>query len=144
MRDFRFIVPDARRFDAKIVGGLRRAVSHTITVTTVQARRDHGWKDRSGDTRKGLEPEYSDVEGGASASLKAEGNAARLGEGTEPHRIEARLAKALRFQMAGETVFRRGVNHPGTKPDDYLVRAGDTSEQELDMAVEAALDEAFG
>lgn len=43
-------------------------------------------------------------------------------EGTLPHKITAKNAKALKFRMAGRTVYRRSVNHPGTKPNPYLTR----------------------
>lgn len=48
-----------------------------------------------------------------------------FGGTTKPHVIDARRAKVLRFQMGGETVFRRKVNHPGsTMPErSYLRRA---------------------
>jgi HK97 gp10 family phage protein len=38
-----------------------------------------------------------------------------FGGTTSPHRIEPRTGKALAFQMGGETVFARFVNHPGSK-----------------------------
>lgn len=43
-------------------------------------------------------------------------------EGTEPHEIRPRNAKALRFysQRAGTFVFAKVVHHPGTKPNRYL------------------------
>lgn len=42
-------------------------------------------------------------------------------EGTKPHVIRARNAKALRYQGSnGEIVFAKSVNHPGTKPNRYL------------------------
>lgn len=40
-------------------------------------------------------------------------------EGTRPHDIVARNAKALRFEMGGEIIFRFRVHHPGTKPNPY-------------------------
>lgn len=40
--------------------------------------------------------------------------------GTKPHVIEAK-GKALRFELNGETVFRKRVNHPGSKPR-YFIR----------------------
>lgn len=46
-------------------------------------------------------------------------------EGTGPHVITASAARALRFYPAGgdTAVFRRSVNHPGTKPDPFPERA---------------------
>lgn len=45
-------------------------------------------------------------------------------EGTKPHIIKARKAKALRFTgRDGRIVFRKQVSHPGTKPNRYLVDA---------------------
>lgn len=46
-----------------------------------------------------------------------------LHEGTEPHDIAPRAARALRFysQRVGGFVFARIVHHPGTKPNRYFV-----------------------
>lgn len=43
--------------------------------------------------------------------------------GTRPHVIRPVRAKALRFFVGGRPVFARRVNHPGTKPNPYHVRA---------------------
>lgn len=44
-------------------------------------------------------------------------------EGTKPHAIVARRAKALRFVMNGRVVYAKSVWHPGTKRNPFLVRA---------------------
>lgn len=44
-------------------------------------------------------------------------------EGTRPHVIRPVRAKALRFEVDGNVVFARRVNHPGTKPNRYLINA---------------------
>lgn len=44
-------------------------------------------------------------------------------EGTQPHVIEARRARALRFEVGGNVVFARRVNHPGTRPNRFLLNA---------------------
>ena len=44
-------------------------------------------------------------------------------EGTRPHVIFPRRARALRFNVAGRTVFAAKVNHPGTKPRPFLREA---------------------
>lgn len=43
--------------------------------------------------------------------------------GTRPHEIRPKKAKALRFEIDGKVVFAKRVNHPGTKPNDFRVRA---------------------
>lgn len=43
-------------------------------------------------------------------------------EGTEPHIIRARNARALRFQIRSTTVFAKSVKHPGGKANPYHVR----------------------
>lgn len=44
-------------------------------------------------------------------------------EGTRPHVIVPRNASVLVFESHGETVFAAQVNHPGTKPNRFLVDA---------------------
>lgn len=43
--------------------------------------------------------------------------------GTRPHQIRPVRAKALRFTVNGRVVFAQLVNHPGTKPNDFLSKA---------------------
>jgi len=43
-------------------------------------------------------------------------------EGTKPHEIRPRKAKALRFEIGGEVVFSLLVHHPGTFPNPYHQR----------------------
>lgn len=42
--------------------------------------------------------------------------------GTRPHLIRAKK-KALRFTVRGQVLFRRSVQHPGTRPYKFLYRA---------------------
>lgn len=43
-------------------------------------------------------------------------------EGTKPHIIRAKNAKALRFEIGGQVIFATEVKHPGTKPNPYHKR----------------------
>lgn len=43
--------------------------------------------------------------------------------GTRPHVILPRRARALRFTASGRVVFAARVNHPGTRPNPFLLRA---------------------
>lgn len=44
-------------------------------------------------------------------------------DGTRPHRIRPRNRQALRFNVGGQVVFAKVVNHPGTRARPFLVRA---------------------
>lgn len=43
-------------------------------------------------------------------------------QGTPPHIIAARNAKALRFIQDGVVIFRTLVRHPGTAPNNFMER----------------------
>ena len=43
--------------------------------------------------------------------------------GTRPHLIRPRTRKVLKFNVKGRTVFARLVHHPGTKANDFLLKA---------------------
>lgn len=52
-------------------------------------------------------------------------------EGTDPHVIFPKRAKALRWMVGGKAVFARRVNHPGTKPRLYMKGSMDRIERGL-------------
>ena len=60
--------------------------------------------------------------------------------GTKPHKIRARNAKVLAFQGAGGTVFRREVNHPGTRGARMFGDAMDASEGAVRGSVRGLID----
>lgn len=43
-------------------------------------------------------------------------------EGTRPHLIVANRARVLRFEVGGETIYRRSVNHPGTPAQHWFAQ----------------------
>ncbi|XVV34944.1 hypothetical protein ACQPXT_13245 [Streptomyces sp. CA-100214] len=44
-------------------------------------------------------------------------------DGTRPHLIRPRRAKALRFEVGGRVVFAKLVRHPGTEANNFLAEA---------------------
>ncbi|MET9458350.1 hypothetical protein ABZY05_25260 [Streptomyces canus] len=44
-------------------------------------------------------------------------------DGTRPHIIRPRRARALRFEVDGRVVFSAFVRHPGTRPNNFMARA---------------------
>lgn len=73
---------------------------------------------------------------GQNGTLSA-GKAARYIElGTPPHKITGKNGGYLKFQMNGTTMFRRSVNHPGTKPRPFMTIARDIGEKVLSESLE--------
>ena len=50
--------------------------------------------------------------------------------GTKAHKIGTKNKKSLRFYTGGSFVFRNNVNHPGTKPNPYLLKTYELHENE--------------
>jgi hypothetical protein len=50
--------------------------------------------------------------------------AAPVHEGSRPHIIRAKNGGYLAFEYRGQTIFRKQVNHPGTRARPFLRRAG--------------------
>jgi hypothetical protein len=44
-------------------------------------------------------------------------------KGTRPHQIRPRTRQVLKFTTKRGVVFARVVNHPGSKPNDFLTKA---------------------
>jgi hypothetical protein len=73
--------------------------------------------------------------GNGSAEIYA--NAAYAGcveTGTRPHVINAKNGKALKIPGAGGFVFRRSVNHPGSRPFPYFYADADNRMEHMKAA----------
>lgn len=77
---------------------------------------------RTGALRNSIESSPAVANGsGAAGDLRVTAeHATYVSEGTRPHVIEPRRARALRWEEAGQVRFARRVQHPGTKPDLFL------------------------
>lgn len=87
--------------------------------------------------RKTIKGQIQSTAGGLVVSFASQAPYTRyVIEGTAPHVIRPVNAKALRFEVGGQVVYAKQVNHPGTKPNPFNVRAYDRSKP----AINAALD----
>jgi hypothetical protein len=68
-----------------------------------------------------------------------------LGGTTRAHVIEAQNAKALAFMAGGQMIFRRKVNHPGSKfiPRPFLQNALAERSEQIKAGMKAAMLEAI-
>jgi len=102
----------------------KRWLNPTLDAVTAQAKQEAPV--RTGRLRESIHKEPIRWVG----FLKAEGKvvadapyARYVHDGTRPHVIRARRAKALHFYWQGREVFVKSVNHPGTKPNPFMTRA---------------------
>lgn len=68
------------------------------------------------------------------------GHAGFIESGTAAHIIAARRTKFLRFEMNGQTMFRRSVRHPGTKARPFLALAAAAGQMAMKASAQAGAD----
>lgn len=93
-----------------------------------QARSNADWIDRTGNTRRAIHGGADKTTLGTTVYL-AHGSKVGLffEEGTKPHEIRPKNKKALRFNVGGNTVFAKKVNHPGMKARPIVEPTVDSS-----------------
>jgi hypothetical protein len=99
------VLPAAKRFVGVDTGRLRantREQSGVLSSAGPFSQVVSGWTGTQGGSRSYVMPHH---------------------DGSPPHIIRARRAKALRFTWKGEVVFFRQVRHPGTRGTKFLTRA---------------------
>lgn len=70
-------------------------------------------------------------------------HAAFVHNGTKAHTITAKDGGLLKFQVNGQWVSTRSVNHPGTTARPFVQLAVDSAEQRLTERLQAVADAAF-
>lgn len=140
---------------AKLEEALIRRATEGMTLSTSimrdTAKTNHRYKDITGTLTQSIriiEPEFDGqfVTGGVEATAA---HAVFVHEGTKPHIIKAKNAKALAFEpSANNTVIVKSVNHPGTQPDPFMTNAVHTHLSDhnriMTEATELAINEAIG
>jgi len=101
-----------------IVAGAQNAVARAAKAGEHLAKSTERFKDRSTSLRRSIRAAPSRpgswfVKAGAK-------HAVFIVNGTKPHIIRARNAKALRFIWHGRLTFRKWVKHPGTKARPFM------------------------
>lgn len=99
-------------------------------ATVVQARAKELAPVRTGCLRSSIVKRYEHVDGEFAVRIQSDTTSCSperksyslyIHEGTRPHVIRPRKpGGVLRFEMHGEVVFARHVNHPGTRANPFL------------------------
>lgn len=131
----------AVRFLTELAQGAQRATKDEAEATRERIASGLYWTNRTGKTGQSFKVEPG-VES-LSSTLASGSKVARfLLNGTPPHVIQARRRDALAFVVNGTQVFRRRVNHPGTKARPYLQTEATRAEPALMRRVESAANAA--
>lgn len=64
-------------------------------------------------------------------------------DGTKAHVIRPKRARFLRFYVAGETVFARRVNHPGTAKRPFMENAARAGGQAMRLLIDEGVERAI-
>lgn len=128
----------------KLESHARGALDRSARATAVFAKSSDLYQSHTYNLRKSIRPELLTgyrarvVAGGSSAPY-----AFFVENGTRAHPIVARRAKVLRFVQNGDTVFRRRVFHPGTKPRPFMQTARDLAVPLFESLVREAITDSF-
>lgn len=134
------------RIRAEMARTVPRALRRSGDLVAESARAQHGYQDRTGNLTRSI---YADpVESGAAGSMHVDvaanaNYAAAVEFGTKPHKIRPRKAKVLVFGTVSGKVFAREVNHPGTKPTNFMAEALERETDDVEAELDDALQSAF-
>lgn len=113
--------------------GLQNNMSQAVRIAThavyADAKSTTLFKDRTGDLRASIGESTDGLSGKVFRGRKA--YFGFVANGTAPHVIEGRNGGRLRFQMNGQWVSPRRVNHPGTAPRPFMQHAYAVGERTL-------------
>ena len=127
---------------------LRIAVKEGASMVQREARQTHRFQTRHGRLERSVEVS-SLGESGASASATVfldeavAGYGAAIHDGSEPHMIYPRNKRLLRWPVAGGFCFAPYVNHPGTKPDQFLYTAAELMQPAVEMRIQQGVNDAI-
>ena len=126
------------RLQGDISHGYSDAMRDAVAIAARNARESSLFKNRSGETRGTIQSN----EFGAYGEVRMGGAAVFLESGTKPHVILPKTGNLLRFVMAGQVIFARKVNHPGTQPRPVMKNAAAAGGQALERGIEENTSEA--
>jgi hypothetical protein len=132
--------------DRQLADARRESVARAVSAGADEARTNHRFQNRTGATVAG-------IQGYVAAATQAEvvgvieslaDTSVFLNEGTRPHELVPKNAKALRFETDGQVVFAARAQHPGTDADPFFDHGVERAEEVFFEELDAALDRICG
>lgn len=104
-----------------------------------RAQQVHRFRNRTGNLEDSIKAETSGLRGRVYVDMAQAPYGRYVIDGTRPHDIMAKRAKALEF---GDH-FSKKVHHPGTQPDDFMDEAEESVRGQIDAVFSRHVDEAM-
>jgi hypothetical protein len=115
-----------RRAPGVLITEIDRAAKVGLTRIKRSAQQRHRFKRKSGSLERSVKVDYKTMRrpgGGIHLDKGVAPYASHVHQGTRPHIIRKKHAKALRWVGKGGFRFAKQVRHPGTRPDQFLYQA---------------------
>lgn len=110
-------------------------------LTEIKRQAPVGQGQGAGTLRDSFSVQRSRLGGGITARFVSSAPYAKYVEnGTAPHNIAPRNARALHWDNGGEDVFSPGVRHPGTKANPFVEKAIKAMEPMMRIALRTAVE----
>jgi bacteriophage HK97-gp10 putative tail-component len=126
-----------RLLEAAIRNVTVQAVRATVQDAEDHAKRTTLFRDRTGTLRRSIRGSASGYEGEVRANAPY---ATYVENGSPPREITPRGGGALRFEMNGQTVFAKRVQHPGSEERPFMQQARDHGEKVLEYGLDYSVD----
>lgn len=109
---------DASDLRRRLIRARDASVEHAARRDIVPGLKQILWRDTGETAERTAVVDVRSTGTSTTATIEAPTPQANyMEEGTQPHIIRPRRAKALRFHVGGRVVFAKMVRHPGTRPD---------------------------
>jgi hypothetical protein len=133
------------KFPREISRVMRRDMLITGREIAAYARTHHGFTARKGKLERSIQVDVSPSGTNMRVFLddRIAPHAAAVHNGSKPHKIEAKNKKALYFVKGGNSVFAKSVNHPGTRPDEFLFNAFHRLRRMIVNNIQHSIDKAY-
>lgn len=132
------------REPAVVRRNMRNAVEESLEIVKEEARATHRFQPRTGRLASSVEKAMTGNSSGVVFLNSAVApHAASIHDGSRPHVILPKNKKVLRWASGGRFVRALVVHHPGTKPDPFLVNAGERRTPDIERRIQQGIDKSI-
>ena len=122
---------------------VRRSIRESAVLVQDRAQKRHRFISRTGALEQSVVASIQPAQASIFLDKRRAPYAAYVHEGTSPHDIFPTKRKCLRWAGPNGFIFAKRVHHPGTKPDQFLYEALNSSRQEIQAIFDRHIESVF-